>query len=396
MKIYSKLKYCLALLAVMASAACNDDIVTHEGGIDREAAEVRLSVGIQKMTPEYARNSRSAYPMSPEQENPMKSLAVIQFDSEGNMLRINKENQSHQHFHYIDLTSENNPAGQITANIDVKLIAARNTRVCLVANMTEDAIMKLTWNAEQNRTNLWTEFRLKTVDIPYILNGEKVGHVEQVYMYGAFEGDLNTNTEGKPVNLSISMARLISRLEMNIKKEKGMVIPSQYRFFLGFTCVEDEAYLVPGAAKYIETLVHDHVAIMPNERTDIIQSLGDGEAAVFYFYMAPHIVKDIKNITKFVIWCVDATDDDLARQPLLVDLHNNGHMEINQHYDGKYASINMCNDPLLENPNVNGAMWLNRNSLYHVNITLQNKGTRSAGVAVLPGEYVIDIADMID
>lgn len=46
-------------------------------------------------------SSRSLEPMGPEEENPVKSLAVIQFDSEGNLLRINRNGSgisSYYHF----------------------------------------------------------------------------------------------------------------------------------------------------------------------------------------------------------------------------------------------------------------------------------------------------------
>ena len=61
-----------------------------------------------------------------------------------------------------------------------------------------------------------------------------------------------------------------------------------------------------------------------------------------------------------------------------------------------HAEILMCNDPLGENPNVEGSFWLNRNSLYHVNITLTyDNGTRATRTQG-DGEYVINLKELIN
>lgn len=377
-------------------AACVEN--SAEADYKAELVTVSLNLGASPMeNEEVMPNSRATVPMAPEVENPMKSIAVIQFDSEGTMLQLNQTN--HPFFHYIDLTSENNPTGQISTELNVKLYAMKDTRVCVIANVDEQKIRELTFNDAENRNYIWNEFRVNTIDIPYILEeingGQSVGHVEEIYMFGYFNGEINergmavSGTNEK--QLSIAMSRLISRMEMYIKLDDNVRIPKMYRFFLGFTGIEKSAYLVPGAANYLPELVHNHVPLQPVDRTDIItENTYAGKTSPFYFYLAPHIVKsNTDKVTRFIIWCVDG---NVNAEDLIIkeDTDPTPNPAYN-HYE-----IMMCNDPLQENPNVEGSLWLNRNSLYHVNITLTYGNGSAVTRAQKDGEYVVDLKELIN
>lgn len=377
-------------------AACTD---RQDEVPSAEAKLVKVSLNLEAQPMEtMAENtySRSTVPMAPELENPMKSIAVLQFDSEGNMLQVN----GNSYFHYIDLTSGGSSVGQTTTQLDVDLFALNDTRVCVIANVDEQRVQELLRHDTENRNKLWSEFRLSTIEIPYILTDEtgdktRVGHVEEIFMYGQYEGDINE--QGMAVSgihskqLSIVMARIISRMEMFIKLGENVRIPDRYRIYLGFTGIEKSAYLVPGVANYITEYVHNHVVLLPSERTDLIRSNGT-TGTTFYFYLAPHlVVQDHRDrVTKFIIWCVDDDDDDPAKLVI-----NDGTDNI-PNPDYNHAEILMCNDPLGENPNVEGSFWLNRNSLYHVNITLTyDNGTRATRTQG-DGEYVINLKELIN
>lgn len=362
---------------------------------------VSLDLGIQPMKTKVDDTySRSTVPMAPELENPMKSIAVLQFDSEGTMLRVNEAEPSHPYFHYIDLTSGGSSVGQTSTRLDVTLSAQNDTRVCVIANVDEQRVQELLRHDTENRNKLWSEFRLSTIEIPYILTDEtgdktRVGHVEEIFMYGQYEGDINE--QGMAVSgihskqLSIVMARIISRMEMYIRLGEGVHVPDGYKIYLGFTGIEESAYLVPGVANYLAEYVHNHVVLPPSERTDLIKGNGT-TGTTFYFYLAPHlVVQDHRDrVTKFIIWCVDE-DEDFDPAELVI---NDGTDNI-PNPDYNHAEILMCNDPLGENPNVEGSFWLNRNSLYHVNITLTYQNGTRATSAQGDGEYVINLKELI-
>lgn len=367
-----------------------------------EAKLVKVSLNLEAQPMEtMAENtySRSTVPMAPELENPMRSLAVIQFDGEGTMMRVNEADQSHPYFHYIDLTSGGNTVGQISTQLDVDLFAMEDTRVCVIANVDEQRVQELLRHDTENRNKLWSEFRLSTIEIPYILTDEtgdktRVGHVEEIFMYGQYEGDINE--QGMAVSgihskqLSIVMARIISRMEMYIRLGEGVTVPDGYKIYLGFTGIEKSAYLVPGVANYLAEYVHNHVVLPPSERTDLIKGNGT-TGTTFYFYLAPHLVlqEHKERVTRFIIWCVP---NNVSAENLVIV--EDADPIPSPYYN--HAEILMCNDPLGENPNVEGSFWLNRNSLYHVNITLTyDNGTRATRTQG-DGEYVINLKELIN
>lgn len=363
-----------------------------------EAKLVKVSLNLEAQPMEtMAENtySRSTVPMAPELENPMRSLAVIQFDSEGNMLQVN----GNSYFHYIDLTAGGSSVGQTTTQLNVTLSAQNDTRVCVIANVDEQRVQELLRHDTENRNKLWSEFRLSTIEIPYILTDEtgdktRVGHVEEIFMYGQYEGDINE--QGMAVSgihskqLSIVMARIISRMEMYIRLGEGVTVPDGYKIYLGFTGIEKSAYLVPGVANYLAEYVHNHVVLPPSERTDLIKGNGT-TGTTFYFYLAPHLVlqEHKERVTRFIIWCVP---NNVSAENLVIV--EDADPIPSPYYN--HAEILMCNDPLGENPNVEGSFWLNRNSLYHVNITLTYQNGTRATSAQGDGEYVINLKELIN
>lgn len=389
--------YITAIICGLAGclAACTD---SQDEVPSAEAKLVKVSLNLEAQPMEtMAENtySRSTVPMAPELENPMRSLAVIQFDSEGNMLQVN----GNSYFHYIDLTAGGSSVGQTTTQLNVTLSAQNDTRVCVIANVDEQRVQELLRHDTENRNKLWSEFRLSTIEIPYILTDEtgdktRVGHVEEIFMYGQYEGDINE--QGMAVSgihskqLSIVMARIISRMEMYIRLGEGVTVPDGYKIYLGFTGIEKSAYLVPGVANYLAEYVHNHVVLPPSERTDLIKGNGT-TGTTFYFYLAPHLVlqEHKERVTRFIIWCVP---NNVSAENLVIV--EDADPIPSPYYN--HAEILMCNDPLGENPNVEGSFWLNRNSLYHVNITLTYQNGTRATSAQGDGEYVINLKELIN
>lgn len=398
-------------VALFTLVSCSGE--REELGEKQEPVLVKVPIHIGQMPMETKNalpGTRSTMPMGPEQENPMRTLAVIQFDSEGNMLEINQDNLTdHPHYHFMDLTSPDNPSGVINASLDnVTLFSSENrtTRVCLIANERKEGIDSLLWNKQENRRLLWNEFRIRTIEIPYKLpekgnDQDSLGHVREIYMYGHYEGELKRNESGSPEvgngqQLSISLARVIARVEMNVKLGAGISIPKGYRIFFGMYNVEQSTYLVPGAAKFLsDSRKHNHITFAPVDRTEGLSET----ASTYYFYMAPHIVQDKRsNVTYFAVWCVPESDESgkVTGQRLQEDKINAETNGTQPRYP--HVQILMCNDPLTEgdSPSAEGAFWLNRNSIYHVNLTLTYKDENTAATrSVTDGEYVINLKQLM-
>lgn len=308
--------------------------------------------------------SRSLQPMGPEEENPVKSLAIIQFDSEGNLLPINKTGSGiESYYHYCDFTEEGTLPGSLSPALEnIPLYAGLpQTRVCFIGNMEKDDIPTLLQKDEGTRVG-WNDFQDKTVTIRYITEGDKVGHVEQIYLFGYYEGALGAggsslDNGGTAQAMSVVLSRLIARLEISINLGEGVTLPADHHIYFRLQNVEERAYLFLNVER--TNYVHQHVELMPTtDRTDYITGT---EFSTFYFYVAPHLVMSEladTNATRLLIWCTTESAENL----------NEGEAD---------AKILLCNDPRGEMPTAAGAFWLNRNSIYHVNITLTYEDSNS-------------------
>ncbi len=303
--------------------------------------------------------SRSLQPMGPEAENPVKSLAIIQFDSEGNLLRINENEGSgiERYYHYRDFTEGGTLPGNLSPQLTgISLYTGLSqTRVCFIGNMDEAAVEELLYQDGTTNPVGWNDFQNKTVTIRYITEGDEVGHVEQIYLFGYYEGALGAGgsslDNGETAQaMSVVLSRLIARLEISINLGEGVTLPADHHIYFRLQNVEERAYLFLNVER--TNYVHQHAELMPTtDRTDYITG---AEFSTFYFYVAPHLVMSEladTNATRLLIWCTTESAENLKE-------------------DEADAKILLCNDPLGEMPTAAGAFWLNRNSIYHVNITL--------------------------
>lgn len=302
-------------------------------------------------------SSRSLEPMGPEEENPVKSLAVIQFDSEGNLLRINRNGSGiSSYYHFRDFTDGGELPGELSPTLtDISLFSGLSqTRVCFIGNMEEEEVEECLYRDGTTTPVGWTDFQNKTVTVNYITSGDNVGHVERIYLFGYHEGALsgsgNLDDGTTAGQMSVILSRLIARLEISINLAEDVTLPAGYNIYFRLQNVEEEAYLFLDVDR--TNYVHRHSELMPTtNRTDYITGT---DFSTFYFYVAPHLVMSDEvetEATRLLIWC---TTDDAA----------------NLDEEQADAKILLCNDPLKETPTAAGAYWLNRNSIYHVNITL--------------------------
>ncbi len=313
-------------------------------------------------------STRALQPMTPEQENMIRTIAVLQFDAEDNLVSLDSEN-AEVFYYFKDLRTEESPNGTLTPQLDgISLLSGQRTTVCLVANMTEEQVAALTLNDNGSRVQL-PDFRDKTVNIGNILSGENVGensmnigHVEQIYMFGYYEGELPGLEENK--TLSIDLGRIITRIEINFTidgKEK-----LEKKFYIGLSNMEQEAYIFPGTSSPKDVWLD----MPPTERSGEINS----SVYQFYFYAAPHSATTREEATKLRIWYTDQEPSEDGSLP-----------------DTDCYEILLCNNPdVPDTESIEGDYYLNRNSIYHVNIRLTQKQENISvprSLSVAPGEH---------
>lgn len=355
--------YILALCLLAIIPACTQqkefptDMISDEAPALSDFTINTSLVAMQAGRSEFS--SRSLEPMGPEEENPVKSLAVIQFDSEGNLLQINRNgNGIKSYYHFQDFTDGGELPGELSPTLtDISLYTLSQTRVCFIGNMTEEEVEECLYRDGTTERVGWTDFQNKTVTVTYITSGDNVGHVKQIYLFGYHEGSLNGSgnlDDGTEAGqMSVILSRLIARLEIGINLAEGVTLPDGYNIYFRLQNVEEEAYLFLDVDR--TNYVHRHSELMPTtNRTEYITGT---DFSTFYFYVAPHLVMNNEaeeSATRLLIWCTTDSADNLDEKQA-------------------DAKILLCNDPLEETPTAAGAYWLNRNSIYHVNITLGYK-----------------------
>lgn len=307
--------------------------------------------------------SRALEPMTPEEENMIRTVTVLQFDAENNLVPISdKENAavsgSTHYYYFKDLTKEDaTPNGTLTPRLDnvgLQYDEGQKTTVCLVANLSsEEQAKALTLKEDGTRVQL-SDFQKKTIEIGNILteddglSGDKanIGHVRQIHMFGHYSGELppppSSPSADKEATLSISLGRIIARIEVNFTLDNPAELTG--KFYIGIANMEKEAYIFPGATSPNKG---EWLDMKPTERSEEIKT---GNCQL-YFYAAPHSAKEKADATQLKIWY--------------------GTEENNLEEDNPTARILLCNNPDVEDDKaIEGDYFLNRNSIYHVNIHL--------------------------
>ena len=376
----------LGLLIALSACTQRDELA-----VDNTSNELPdlcdFTIGTSLATMQGATSSRSLQPMGPEEENPVKQLAVIQFDSEGNLLEVNRYGTGiSRYYHYRDFTNGGDLPGELSPTLTgITLFTLEQTRVCFIGNMEREGVEALIQQDGTTNRVGWTDFQNKTVTINYITEGDNVGHVERIYLFGYYDGSLtgsgSLDNGASASQMSVVLSRLIARLEISINLAEGVILPDGYNIYFRLQNVEEEAYLFLDVER--SNYVHRHSELMPTtNRTDYITST---DFTTFYFYVAPHLVmreeKDTE-ATRLLIWCTTEGPENLDEE---------------RAYD-----ILLCNDPREENPTAAGAYWLNRNSVYHVNVTLthgdEGRAVSSRSIKEEGGgyHYWVDLQDIIN
>ena len=146
---------------------------------------------------------QAANQMNPEDLNPIKTLAVYQYDPEGNR----------REFSFHDYTNGGQIPGEMSVEFPVELRAygeGLDATICLIANMDESMCRDI-----YNNSPLLTDFQAyHKVDVPYegmLGNNLGTGHLTTSYMSGYYEGPVIEDS-----TISVALGRLISNFNIGI------------------------------------------------------------------------------------------------------------------------------------------------------------------------------------
>lgn len=238
----------LGLLIALSACTQRDELA-----VDNTSNELPdlcdFTIGTSLATMQGATSSRSLQPMGPEEENPVKQLAVIQFDSEGNLLEVNRYGTGiSRYYHYRDFTNGGDLPGELSPTLTgITLFTLEQTRVCFIGNMEREGVEALIQQDGTTNRVGWTDFQNKTVTINYITEGDNVGHVERIYLFGYYDGSLtgsgSLDNGASASQMSVVLSRLIARLEISINLAEDVTLPNGYNIYFRLQNVEEEAYL---------------------------------------------------------------------------------------------------------------------------------------------------------
>jgi len=318
---------------MLSLAACQDD----ESVMMPDDTPFRVNIGViplQGMEVPFDGPSRAFNPMTPDKENKIKSLSVIQFDSEGNLRKLDGDKR----YLFQDLYSVTNPNGiSRVTNSDMpsleKLKAEKVTRTCIIANIDEPTLRSYLFpRGTDDPVNL-TEFLNIKFRLPFVTpadikedESKELGHVNDVYMFGDYEGIVPK--EG----FTIGLGRIVSRMEVHLTHEDGSDFKPTDKFYAAVDHMESSAYFSPA-----RNSPHDHYADAKPYLLDeqhISQQTGGG---MVYLYAGPH-VGQVDVPTRLRVWCVDTelagdyvpTFDDECGEVILGDSPDTKNYNLNR------------------------------------------------------------------
>lgn len=355
----------LSLLCCLASC-------TEEEATESPRTGVSLSVSVAPMELKGEPQTRALFPLGPEDENMIKTLALLVFDQEGQHYIGN-----YDFYGFRSYTTADNPNGTLTAYEPQYSAGLERGTICAVANMPEEELLTALRNkaSEGGGSSIisLSQFKELTVELPYIQKADSVGLVSNIYMFGYYEGDLRPyEASGNEPNISISLGRIITRLDVSLSVN-STIDRQNFLFAMRLLQTSRKAYLFPGERSPEET--HDDDYFHPVQLSQNPYTL--------YYYVGPHSATGEDDAT-----CVEIAYGKTANA--------NGTLDVNANPERR-VRIALCNEPP---GTVNRNYWLNRNSIYSLSIRLVRKGeetTRSddnglTRVSYAPdGTYVVEI-----
>ncbi|PWM25299.1 MAG: hypothetical protein DBX40_05100 [Clostridiales bacterium] len=372
-KIYEKkMRICLmSILPAVMAVSCSTEERAQDAlpGQECKAVVVTLHVGVCEMTGNTS--TRATEQMSPEMENTIKSLAVMEFDNEG----LHEKGEST--YHFIDFIKgtvdgvETLPAttdGMLNTSLDgLSLMSYSDATLCLVANVTEEQVDDFYDRYRepgQTPGNIRLEqFKKWSLPFEYEDNMELdpdesvSGHIRQMYMFGYYRGAVDPAAAG---SIRVELGRLASRVAITIRNDTGEDIDRLLWYH--FDNVSHEAYVFPGHASIPSDEVRHTITYICSGTEEGIanvpETFAKGSEHTRYFYIAGHAASNEDEATKLhLFYGAYMLDGDIPAD------------------GGADFHIALGNLPPEEAGGNAGGYYLNRNTFYHFTILLKKSGS---------------------
>lgn len=332
MNTYKQLFHLGWTALMLCLAACHDSSLTSDDPIP-----FRVHIGtipLQGVEVPFDSPSRAYNPMTPDKENMIKSLCVFQFDTEGNLRKLDGDNR-YLYQDFYDVTHPNGISSVTDKDMPSlkELASDKATRTCIIANIDEVTLRSYLFpRGTDDPVNLSEfldiQFRLPFVTPADIKEDEskELGHVNDIYMFGDYEGIVPK--EG----FTVGLGRIVTRLEIYLTHEEGSEFKPTDKFYAAVDHMESSAYFSPA-----KNSPHNHYADdkpYPLNEHHISQQTGGG---IVYLYAGPH-VGPINDPTRLRVWCVDTeltgdyepTLDDPSGEVILGDDPQNKNYQLNR------------------------------------------------------------------
>lgn len=249
----------IIFLIVFAMTSCEQVCVDDEP----KTVEVVLSLSGAPL-------AKADSPLIPDIENLIYDVWILQYDKMG--LLIDK-GTSHER-----ATS----SGSLTATVTTTFAVGEGNTICVLANLDKgNASAARTWPQTLN------EFKTScnVIDLSSDIDGANDGTLEDMPMFGYWEGGISVETN----NVQVSLGRMLTRINLVINNQSGST-----QNVTSMSNVSKKVYVFPDV---------DHAALPDSAymTVDIKRVVASGKTAELYFYMAPNFTAGEDNATKLNI-----------------------------------------------------------------------------------------------
>lgn len=252
------------LMGLSGLAGCQQDDLSP---FAEEGKKVNVSLSLGTLSFD-GTDTRAMAPHTPEVENLINDIWVLQFNERGILLDTKTK--------YFPRKGE---AGMYVENFEVELITASNSTVCIVANTNDP---NLSWP-----NNLPT-FQQRLIDIQA---SNDLSKRDRIPMCGYWMGDVSEETK-----LSALLSRMITRINLVINNETGAELSG---LTVSLENVPTKAYVYPRTNQ--GALPDDAYTTTETFSDTFSEGIPAGESQQFYYYIAPNICTDSDKATKATI-----------------------------------------------------------------------------------------------
>jgi len=365
----------MAMILTLASCTEAEEIINVSDGT---VIYPSLSIGVSELN--MAAESRASSPMSPDLEKYVRTMAIFEFDNE----------DLHEHrgttYHFIDFVNgtidgnreaekiDTTEYGIVETTLNGLAFEARSEgTLCFVANVTQAQVDKFydEYREDGQSYGRITLDKFKTWALPFeytkptsdVYDESTTGHIETMYMFGYFEGNIVPEDIG---NMRVDLGRLASRIDITIVNETGSNITKRLGYHFDNVC--HSAYFFPilssmpptfgtGLSRTVVCAGDQPVEGDDNTFQIVPSSFPAEQSHTRYFYVAAHSAESFGDATKL----------HLFYNRLIPEKDNEDGNEPNSYI------VPLCNVEPSHAADVPNGYSLSRNTRYHFTIRLKDR-----------------------